>query len=308
MHATNEPRLPSIGVVIATVDRPEDVARAVGSTLASVRERFEVVVVDQSGGEAIERALGRHAGDRRLRRLVRHRNGLSAALNYGIASVDAELIAITGDDCLAETAWLERLTEAFGRDERVAVVFGRVRPAPYDAALGFVPGCVIDEDFLASAAGDVHRMTGTTACMGVRKSVWGVLGGFDEALGVGAPLGSAEDLDLALRAVLAGHTVLQTPTVEVEHQTPVPWVERESIIRRNWYGTGAAMAKSLKLAGLPMTAGLVRLLGHWIAGRSAVAATYGGRPHRLGMLVGFVTGFARGLAMPVDRRTGKFSQ
>ena len=97
--------------------------------------------------------------------------------------------------------------------------------------------------------------------------------------------------------------MLQTPRVAVEHQSPVLWHERADVIRRNWYGTGVAMAKSLRLAGWPMAVGLARLVRRWVRGGSEVAATYGVKPDRRSMLLGFTTGFARGLVAPLDRRT-----
>jgi GT2 family glycosyltransferase len=295
--------LPVIAVVIATVHRPEDAAHAVAATLANDRARFEVWVIDQGDGDDTRRRLAAHAGDPRVRHLAMPRRGLSAALNLGAATaVDADLIAIIGDDCLVPVDWLERVTDAFARDPGIGIVFGRVTSAPFDAARGFVPGCAIAGDFLARGVAELDRMTGTTACMIVRRDVWHALGGFDEALGVGARFRSGEDLDLALRALRAGFTVLQTPDVTVEHQTPVLWPERAQVIRRNWYGTGTAMAKSLKLAGLPMMIGLGRLVRRWLAGGSGVAKTYGVRPDRASMLLGFVLGFARGLLTRVDRR------
>ena len=43
--------------------------------------------------------------------------------------------------------------------------------------------------------------------MGLRRSVWEALGGFDQMFGTGASLHSAEDLDLTLRALLKGHAI-----------------------------------------------------------------------------------------------------
>jgi GT2 family glycosyltransferase len=295
-----------IAVVIGTVHRPADVARAVASALESRFPRFEVIVVDQSEDGDTRAGLQALLADHRVRHVSMSGRGLSAALNHGAAITDAELIAITGDDCTMRPDWLEGIAAAFEADPGVAVLFGSVASAPCDPARGFVPGCHIDVPFTATVLEDLHRMSGTTACMAVRRSAWRELGGFDEALGVGAPLRSAEDLDLALRALHAGLRVLQTPVVQVTHHTPVLWAERATVVRRNWYGSGAVMAKWLRLAGLPMVRALARLAGRWRAGGSGVAATYGTRPARGAMLVGFGTGFAVGLAWPLDRRRRLF--
>ncbi len=193
-----------IAVVIATVHRPADVVRAVASALESPFPRFEVIVVDQSGGAETRAGLEPLMADRRVRHTGMARRGLSAALNHGAASTEAELIAITGDDCTMRPDWLDAMARAFDGDPAVAVVFGHVASGPCDPAHGFVPGCDIDTPFTATVLEDLHRMSGTTACMAVRRRVWRDLGGFDETLGVGAPLRSGEDLDLALRALHAG--------------------------------------------------------------------------------------------------------
>jgi GT2 family glycosyltransferase len=233
-------------VALATVHRPEDLARAVASALASDHPSFEVRVVDQSAGDASERSLAPFADDPRLCYRRHSRRGLAAALNLAAAESAAEIVAITGDDCVARTDWLREIEREFAADRRLAVLFGSVVPGRYDGDDGFVPGCVVGERHVGSRLADLPRLNGTTACMAVRREAWRELGGFDEAFGVGAPLRSAEDLDLALRALLAGWRVAQTPRVVAEHRSPTLWRDRAVTIRRNWYGSGAAFAKGFR--------------------------------------------------------------
>jgi GT2 family glycosyltransferase len=294
-----------IAVVLATVHRPADIVRAIASALESPYPDYEVLVVDQSGDPETLATVVKLRSDPRVRHLPMARRGLSAALNHGAAHTDAELVAITGDDCTMRPDWLDAMARAFA-DPAIAVLFGSVASAPCDVAEGFVPGCRIDEPFVARTLEDLHRMSGTTACMAIRRRAWEALGGFDETLGVGAVLRSGEDVDLALRALHSGSLVIQTPAVAVTHHSPVAWSERATVVRRNWYGSGAVMAKWLKLAPLPMLRALGRLAGRWVGGGSGVAATYGTQPARGAMLVGFVTGFAVGFAWPVDRRRRLF--
>jgi len=294
-----------IAVLLATIHRPADLARAVSSALASRHDAFEVVVIDQGSDGGAVQALGSVRDDPRVRYTRMAPLGLSAALNHGASITEASILAITGDDCTLHPDWLAALDEAFA-DPRVAVVFGSVGSAPCDPETGFVPGCRIDAPFTAHAITDLAALSGTTACMAVRRDVWSTLGGFDEALGVGASLCSAEDLDLALHALHERWLVLQTPAVHVVHHSPVRWSERATVVRRNWYGSGAVMAKWLKLTGVPMMTGLTRLAGRWVSGGSGVAATYGRRPARGAMLAGFVSGFLVGLAWPLDRRRRHF--
>lgn len=291
---------PGITIVIATVHRPDDLLVALDSLLACRYERFDVVVVDHND------TLDPPRRDPRLRFHRPPGPGLSAALNAGIRVARGELIAITGDDCAVEPDWLEQIARTFAANRRAAIAFGRVAAEACDPRVGFVPGCAIETEVVIESLQDVHRLSGTTACMALRRSAWLALGGFDEQLGLGAPLHSAEDLDLALRALRAGYPVLQTPDVRVVHRTPVRWEERSSVIRRNWFGSGAAFAKNLKLSPSPMATAIVNLTRRWVAGGSGVAATYGVRPDRSAMLVGFASGFASGLVRPVDRRRQLF--
>jgi cellulose synthase/poly-beta-1,6-N-acetylglucosamine synthase-like glycosyltransferase len=295
-----------IAVVIATVHRPDDVVRAVESVLACTYPSFEVLVVDQSSNGAAAADLGRYEADGRIRRLAVAEPRLSRALNTGAATTDADVVAITGDDCVVPADWLDCVERVLVADEAVVVAFGSVRAGPCDPQEGFVPGCVIEREVLAKSVEDIHELSGTTACMLLRTDAWRALGGFDESLGLGGPLRSGEDLDLALRALRAGKHVLQTPAVEVEHLTPVTWSERRGVVRRNWYGSGAAFAKALKLAPGPTARALGRLASRWRGGGSGVAVTYGTKPARGAMLVGFGSGFLVGLLWPISRRTGMF--
>ena len=142
--------------------------------------------------------------------------------------------------------------------------------------------------------------------MAVRRSTWIDLGGFDEMLGVGARFRSGEDLDFAIRSLLRGEWVLQTPGPRVMHRSPTAVGDRGALIRRNWFGSGAALAKCTRMAPAQTLVTLARLGLRWRAGGSAVAETYGPKPDRIGMLAGFTRGFATGLLAPIERRSDHF--
>jgi GT2 family glycosyltransferase len=297
---------PRIAVIIATVHRPEDVVVALESVLRSTISDYEVHIIDQSTNEISRERLGVFLDDPRVHYTAHSGGGLSAALNSGASLTQAELLAITGDDCTVRSDWLEKMIDAFDSHPDVGVLFGTVLPGHYERDDGFVPGCVLSETTLVKELADIHRLNGTTANMGVRRSVWRELHGFDEKLGIGAPLRSAEDLDLTLRALARGHHVLQTQAVETTHCTPTLWIDRAATIRRNWYGSGAAFAKSLRLAPMPVLRALARISRRWVGGGSEIAATYGPKPDRLSMLMGFGWGLIVGFFWRLDRKTHRF--
>jgi GT2 family glycosyltransferase len=112
---------PSISIVIATYDRPRQLAGCLEAlhSLAYPRERFEVVVVDDGSPTPV----AEHRADGLRLRVERapHR-GPGAARNAGAAVAEGELLAFVDDDCLPAPGWLSGLAEAH-----------RARPA---AALG----------------------------------------------------------------------------------------------------------------------------------------------------------------------------
>jgi glycosyltransferase involved in cell wall biosynthesis len=297
---------PPVTVIIPTRDRQDSVVRTLRTLLSSDYPAFEVHVVDQSESGGTESAVKGLSGDARIQYTRSATRGLSAALNCGIGGATSELIAITGDDCEVRADWLKTLTAPLSVDRRIGIVFGNVVPGPHDPARGFVPAYVRTTPVLAHGIRDAHLVGGTSASMALRKSVWRKLRGFDEMLGVGAPLGAAEDTDLTIRALLDGELVYETPEAVVIHHGFFPWDQRKPLIQRNWFGTGAAFAKSLKHGHLAVLAVLTRLGGRWVRGRLSPMATSLDHPPRWAILAAFVRGFAAGVLVPIDRVSGHY--
>ncbi len=295
-----------ITVVIPTRDRGDRVVNTVRSLLANSYPAFSATVVDQSADDRTETSLKPLLGDRRVRYLRTSTRGLSAGLNVGIDLAASELIAITGDDCTVPANWLSELATAFESHPGIAIVFGNVLPASHDCSVGFVPSYVRDDEFLARHIHDKHRLGGTSACMGIKRSVWHTLGGFDQVLGAGSPLHSAEDTDLTIRALLGGHAVYETPRVSVVHHGFYPSNQHAMLVHRYWYGTGAAFAKQVKCGRWSVVAALARLAVGWARGRPRAGVRLVRRPGRLPQLSAFARGALAGAATPVDRATGLF--
>jgi GT2 family glycosyltransferase len=235
--------LPPVTVVIPTRDRGDRVLGTLRSILAGSLAPARVIVADQSKDGSTEAALAPFEADRQVQCVRTTTTGISAALNDGIAQAETELIAITGDDCDVACTWLEELARELAANPATGIVFGTVRPGRDAVDARFTPSYVVSKRATARSMFAKHRVAGTSACMALRKSVWAELGGFDEMLGVGSPLRSAEEVDLTLRALLAGFEVCETPMAEVVHHGDFAHEERGQLIGRNWYGTGAAFAK-----------------------------------------------------------------
>jgi GT2 family glycosyltransferase len=281
-----------VTVVIATRNRNASVARTIASLLEGTERPHDIVVVDQSDDDRTAAAVEPFAED--VRYLRSRTTGLARAHNVAIAEARTELIAVTDDDCEVSRDWLAAIPGAFACDPRIALVFGGVLPMPHDPAMGFVPGYVREEAFLARSLADKARIDGMGACMALRRRIWMELGGFDERFGAGGPFHAADEGEFALRALEAGWFVYETPAVSVLHRGLRGRMEAHALVHRYAYGTGAMMAKHVR-ARTPYTK---RLLGtmawRWARGRTHSAVRIGGGRHRLLRLDGFVRGFVAG--------------
>ena len=296
---------PPVSVVVSTRDRGGRVLDTVRGILANDYPDFEVWIVDQSEDDRTEASLKSVSSDPRMHYLRSGTRGLSKGLNLGIGRAANEIIAITGDDCSVPKDWLATLVGAFA-DRRIGLVFGNVVPGPHDTEKGFVPGYVRNSGETARSIREKHKLGGTSACMGVRRTVWQELGGFDPMLGVGAPFHSAEDMDLTMRALASGYHVCETPDVNVVHHGFYDWKERSSLVHRYWYGTGAATVKQLKLRQWSILMVLLQLARGWVSYRSLVARSFGDRTHRLLGAKAFVLGSISGVFTLVDRARGHY--
>ncbi len=249
--ALNEP---VVSVVVCTRDRPHDLARCLPTILANHRPRFEIIVVDQSADEASARVVA-DLGDPRLswRRLPG--KGLSRARNEALADARGGIFAFTDDDCTVPPTWLGRGVAVLETEPEAGVVFGAVAAMPHDPARTYVPAFVPSAYRLLSSLDApipvLHR-TGMGANIFARRTVFERAGRFDEALGRGARFRSAEDCDLAYRALRAGFLLVQDPENVVVH-----WGGRDlangaahRLAADDYFGIGASYARHVRRGDL----------------------------------------------------------
>lgn len=307
-EAPSAARAPRISVVLPTRSRDSAVLTPIAAIRRGSWQDFEICVVDQSPrAEAAATATALASlGDPRIRHVPMPGAGLARALNRGVAASSAELIAVTGDDCEPAADWLERIVAAFDGDPAIGVIHGNVEPCPHDARVAFVQSSVRTDAVTVRAVGDQPKLVGTSANMALYRGVATTLAGFDEAFGVGAPLSAAEDVDFVLRALADGWAILEAPTIRVMHRDVWPIHRRAELIRRNWFGTGAVIAKFVRLQPRDAVGLLGRLARRFAARPVGVSASLGGGC-RWARLVAFSGGFLVGLVRPIDRARGHFA-
>jgi glycosyltransferase involved in cell wall biosynthesis len=107
---------PKVSVIIPTYNRSADVQNAINSVLSQTFTDFEVVVVDDGSSDDTRKVLAETFGDR-IRYYFQTNQGLSGALNTGIAQARGEWVAFLDSDDLWEKEKLEwqfKALEEFG--------------------------------------------------------------------------------------------------------------------------------------------------------------------------------------------------
>lgn len=297
---TPEPHV-RVSVVIATRDRPEDLARCLESVLQCRHDSFEVVVVDQS---AVPVTL---PPDDRLVHLPTATRGKSAALNIGLDASRAEILAFTDDDCTVPADWVDRVEAAFARHPDVAMVFGELRPIPHDPGEAFVPPVVVPELTVVRDPRSAHIRGGGGASMAARRSMFHRIGGYDERIGPGSSFRACEEYDIYYRALAAGQSVAFVPDVTVTHWGIRSYADGSGQALKRWYayGEGAVIGKHLRMGDRRMATTAARITAEDL--RLVAASIRRRRLTGLGQLAYKWRGFARAVASPVDRGRGVFA-
>lgn len=162
---------------------------------------FEVIVVD-AGSEDPTRDIVREYEKRYDFVHLYIRGGTrGAGRNFGISRAKGEAVAFIDGDSIANPFWLKELREGLASS---AVVAGR------SIQIGYRPFEDLERVELLVRGVDVSY---PSANLAYRKHVLQEIGGFDEWFV------TAEDIDLNLRAVEAGHSILFRAGAIVYHRT-----------------------------------------------------------------------------------------
>jgi GT2 family glycosyltransferase len=143
---------------------------------------------------------------------------------------------------------------------------------------------------------------GIGAGMAIRCDVVQQMGGFDEVMGPGARFGTADDIEITLRALAFGWHVFETDHITVVHSGYRTWKEYHQLSRTDWYAIGAAYARALKCGywgalGLILYDLFVRMA--WVP---LWAFLRGRRPSGFRRPFHLLRGIIDGLLTPVDRK------
>lgn len=224
---------PFVSVIVCTRDRSDLLARCLDSLLEMEYPSFEIIVVDNAPQTQATEMLIRsyHSKFPAMRYAREDRPGLSWARNCGIQYASGEFVAFTDDDVVVDTHWLTEIVRGFGNSEEIAAVTGLTIPAELNT-----PSQHWFEQFSSFNNGFsrvTHNLTiqrlphplypfsaarfGTGVNMAFRRPILVKLGGFNTNLGVGTPTCGGEDVELYLRVIEGGFTLVYEPNALIRH-------------------------------------------------------------------------------------------
>lgn len=258
---------PKVSLVVGTYGPRE---LALTQFLDSVRgmpgDDVEIIVVDQNPDDRLATICGTRRRGFDLMRL-RSSPGLSRSRNVGVQAARGHLLGFPDDDCWYDEQTLGVVSATFERRPEAVIVCGRIvdeQGAPYlHNRWPTVSGWVSMADTFRYIA---------SASFFVKRSVLIEVGGFDEAMGVGARHGSCEELDVARRILRGGGRVWYEPGIVVGHPRASasglgdPTARRR---RERSYGRGlgyllgkegAGSLMGVRLVGVPLAKAVVRFL------------------------------------------------
>jgi GT2 family glycosyltransferase len=224
---------PTASVIVCTRDRPGRLRACLASLVEMRYPHFEVVVVDSAPTtSATHDVVGAFAhSDVDIRYMCEQQPGLARARNRGATAAAGQILAFTDDDVVADSDWLAALTAGFARTEHVACATGLSQPAELETApqIWFEESGGFGRQFEAQIFDrDSHRSVeplypyrigwyGSGLNMAFSAAALQELGGFDEHLGAGTPVGGGEDQDAFLRVILSGRRLVHEPGALVWH-------------------------------------------------------------------------------------------
>jgi glycosyltransferase involved in cell wall biosynthesis len=198
---------PSCSVIVPTRHRPEQLRLCLEglSELDYPKDRLQVVVVDDSGGEAAVEPI-----PQAFELVSTNRVGPAAARNAGVEHANGELLAFIDDDCRPHRNWLGRLAARY-REAPGEAVGGRTVNALRESLCSEAAQLVIDVGYIQNNLGVPDRRWFTTNNLAVPRAGFHAIGGFD------AGYRTAEDRDFCSRWTESGRAMSYEPDAVVEH-------------------------------------------------------------------------------------------
>ncbi len=244
-----EKRGPLASFIVCTRNRADSLEACIRSIEAACQSlpavTSELVVVNNASTDDTPQRLARIAATSSIAitLVTEPRPGLAAARNAGMERSRGQILIFVDDDCEVDRRYLQDLERHYAAGERFIIRGGRVE-------LGSsrdLPFTIKRAQTRARFTTDVHPGGFILGCnMTMQREVALQIGRFDERLGAGSPLKSAEDTDYLVRAFQLGIPIEYVPDMAVLHYHGRDTREAIERLHRDYsLGNGALCLKHL---------------------------------------------------------------
>lgn len=259
-----------VSIILATHNRP-DTLKVVLSSFCHLEQggiKWEVIIVDNAGGDEANRVVKQFEGKLPVTLIVQTHLGKSNALNTAMARAQGALFLFTDDDVIVDSKWLINTWEGVEQRPHHSVFGGRILPKfpngtnllkiKIDFEHTRVKGCYAIADS-KSDEGDFHPWMILGPNWAIRSELFRLGYMFRTDIGPGTELIVGEETELAYRLGKAGFTLAYLPKSVVYHnirqeQLTVNWIYRRV------FKSGRSWALNGELPNVPLLFGVPRYL------------------------------------------------
>ncbi len=227
--------LSKIAVIVAARDAQATIRKCLDSLLALDYPVYEVIVVDDGSKDNTPGILEEYKD--KIKVITLRGNGPSAARNAASRQTQAEYLAFTDSDCIADRQWLKELLKGFSGQEAAAC--GGRQDVPADESefgkdvFSFMRGSRFFTDYSRRSQGGVIEVRHNPSYnVMYRKDIFLREGGFLEGLWPG------EDVELDYRLKIKGYKMIWNPDAIVYHYKPRDMVSFKKMMSRYGWAQG----------------------------------------------------------------------
>lgn len=246
-------QISKISIILCTRNRAqaitaclESIARAVDNTKSIPTE---LIVIDNASTDdtytIVRRWADAAAFDVNL--IKEPKPGLSTARNTAMKAASGNLFVLTDDDCIMDASYLNSAIRLFSADNELVFRGGRVELGdPTDLPVSIITTQEKLTWRRQPREGDYLKINGRLmgANLMIPLDVYQQVGTFDETIGAGRNIPSAEDTDYIYRAYLANIRIEYVPDCVVHHfHGRKDILQVHKLMSGYGQGTGALYAK-----------------------------------------------------------------
>jgi len=225
---------PFFSVVIPTYQRKASLWNCLEavSQLSYPKDRFEVIVVDDSNDRGIKDFLSPFYDRFHLLVLSQKNAGPAAARNKGRGHASGRYLVFTDDDCMPDTGWLDALAQRFLKTPDCAIA-GKTVNALTSNLYSIASHIIIDYLYTHYNMNSDDARYAVSSNLALPAEGFDTIGGFD--MSFNRPGG--EDRDLCARWLDHGFRIVYAPEVIVHHYHAL---SLKSFLKQHFnYGRGA---------------------------------------------------------------------